>query len=160
MKKYFVKLLFASQLLSTILLGQNIGLNQYISTEPIGGWDSIKSKIMYSELLRRVGFWSIYVIDFSFDSLGNVEKFAPTKFLHFDRELNVRTIEGSEKVDSSMVMNIETIIKSVKWKPVVYDSERIKGRAKIPIIFNLYGFSKLGDGVIINVPLPLVKGVY
>ena len=159
MKKYIVKILFSLQLVSSLLLGQGKDSSPYISAEPVGGWDSLKSKISYSEILRRSTFWSIYMVDFTFDSVGSVEKFNPTKRLHFDRDLNIRTLEGYEKYDSSFVVHIESVLKSVKWKPIAYDAQVIKGRVKVPIIFNLFGFSKR-DGIIINVPLPIVNVSY
>nr|MBP9211676.1 hypothetical protein [Bacteroidota bacterium] len=137
------------------LLCQNYD-SRYISAEPMEGWDSLKARIPYSELYRRAGFWSIYMFDFSFDSLGNVEGFEPTKYLHFDGELETKELKVFGQSDSVFVIRIENILRSFKWKQVVYDSKTVKGRVKLPIMFNQFGFSKW-YGVLINIPHPIVN---
>jgi hypothetical protein len=147
------------QLFSFSASAQNRESDGYISSEPICGWDSLKSKIIQPEIIRRAGVWSIYMLEFSIDSVGNIEKFFQTKTKHFNVELVIDDDKIFKWADSTFILTLQTILNSTKWKHSVYNGAPFNGHIKVPIIINRFGFSNI-DGILLNVPLPMGRTVW
>ena len=160
MKLQILSLLLLLFLCSSETHAQFNSASEFASTEPTCGWDSLKLRISYPEILRRSRVWSFYLLDFTLDSLGNFQRPLHAKALHFDGNLNPRVDREFGVIDSIFIKDLEPIVGSVKWKPIVWQWKPIQAKVKIPLFFSFYGFSNTWEKIIVNVPLPLVQVSY
>jgi TonB family protein len=110
------------------------------SQEPLIGWDSLKSLIVYPDLARRAGLEGFVDVQFNVDTNGNASKIIVTA--------------SHEQFYSC----VKEVVKNVKWNCRTFEGRRIEQVIQFPIHFMLLHNDK--SRIIIRSASPKARIVY
>jgi len=116
--------------------------------EPVGGWDTLRNKIVYPDLAIRAGIYGAYLVTLTIDSHGKPISASSRAFSKG---------ESLKSEDSVLVVSLERELMATKWNLGGLTDKPMTMQVVIPVVFYLQMGNRVPEVIVISTKREAVK---